>query len=200
MKFRPIYLYGFIAVAAIAIFVIVGIQESSSSNQAPVTDNQNMPDDDVHKQLMNQGSNSPGKENVSEEYRKKLVQLEQAVNENPTDTLALRKYADFLAASHKMNEAISYYDKILEINPKRADIHFALAVIYFNKQDFLKCEYENNKVLSFDPKNQMALYNLGAVAATVGKKDKAKEFWNRVIKINPESETGILAKESLSKL
>ena len=78
----------------------------------------------------------------------------------------MRDYADFLSASHKMNEAITYYEKILEINPKRADIHFALAVIYFNKQDFQKCEDENNKVLTFDPKNQMALYNLGAIAAT----------------------------------
>ena len=46
----------------------------------------------------------------------------------------------------------------------------------------------------------MALYNLGAIAATQGKKDKAKEFWNKVIIINSESETGKLVKESLSKL
>jgi hypothetical protein len=46
----------------------------------------------------------------------------------------------------------------------------------------------------------MALYNLGAVAATRGEVIKAKDFWNRVIEINPDSETGKLAKESLTKL
>ena len=56
------------------------------------------------------------------------------------------------------------------------------------------------KVLAFDPKNQMALYNLGAIAATQGKKDKAKEFWNKVISIDAKSETGMLAQESLGKL
>jgi tetratricopeptide (TPR) repeat protein len=200
MKFKPIYLYGILAIAAVTILIVVGIQESNTLTEVPVTNDQTMPDDDVHKQLKNQGSNSPGKENVSEEYRKRLADLKEAVDKNSSDTLAMRNYADFLSASHKMNEAIPYYEKILEVNPKRADIYFSLAIIYYNKQDFLKCEEANNKVLSFEPKNQMALYNLGAIAATQGKKDKAKELWNKVVSINAESETGKLAKESLSKL
>ena len=200
MKFKAIYLYGILAIAAIAVLIIVGIQDSSNPGKPLITDNQIMPDDDVHKQLKNQESTSPGKENVSEEYKKKLAGLKEAVDNNPSDTLAMREYADFLSASHKMNEAIPYYQKILEINPKRSDIYFSLALIYYNKQDFAKCEEVNNKVLSFEPKNQMALYNLGAIAATQGKKDKAKEFWDQVLKINPESETGKLAQESLGKL
>jgi len=200
MKFKPIYFYGIFAVAAITTLIIVGIQDSSDSVQPSVTDNQMMPDDDVHKQLKSQGSNSPSKENLSESYREKLAGLQKEVEDNPEDTVAIRKYADFLSASHKMNEAIPYYEKILSVNPKRADIRFSLAVIYFNKQDFEKCEDENNKVLNFDPKNQMALYNLGAIAATQGKKEKAREFWNQVIFINAQSETGKLAQESLNKL
>jgi tetratricopeptide (TPR) repeat protein len=200
MKFKPIYLYGILAIAAVTILIVVGIQQSSTLTEVPVTNDQTIPDDDVHKQLKSPGGNTPGKENVSEEYRKKLAELKEAVDTNPSDTLAMRNYADFLSASHKMNEAIPYYEKILEINPKRSDIYFSLALIYYNKQDFLKCEEVNNKVLSFEPKNQMALYNLGAIAATQGKKDEAKELWNKVISINAESETGKLAQESLGKL
>jgi len=200
MKFKPIYLYGAIAVIAIAVLIVVVIQDKSNSNQPPVTDEQMMPNDDVHNQLKNQTSTSPGKENVSEEYRKKLAELEQAANENPTDTIAIRKYADYLTASHKMNEAIPYYEKILTADPRRSDIHFSLAVIYFNKQNFDKCDSENEKVLEYDPQNQMALYNLGAVAATRGQKEKARDYWNKVISINEATETAQLAKESLSKL
>jgi len=200
MKFKAIYLYGVLALVAVAILIIVGTQDSSNPGQLPVTNNQTMPDDDVHKQLMNQGSSTPGKENVSKEYKQKLATLKEAVDKNPADTLAMREYADFLSASHKMNEAITYYEKILNINPKRADVRFALAVIYFNMQDYQKCEDENDKILTFDPKNQMALYNLGAIAATRGNKEKAKEYWNKVISINAQSETGQLAKESLTKL
>ncbi len=200
MKFKPIYLYGAIAIVAIAILVIIEIQEKSDPSKPPVTNDQVMPNDDVHKQLNNQGTTAPGKENVSEDYRKKLAELEQTVNENPGDTIALRNYADYLTASHKMNDAIQYYEKILTINPKRSDIRFSLAIIYFNKQNFDKCNDENEKVLVYDPQNQMALYNLGAVAATQGFKDKAKEYWDKVISINASNETGQLAKESLSKL
>jgi tetratricopeptide (TPR) repeat protein len=200
MKFKPIYLYGLLVVASIAILIFVTRQGSSEPNEIPINNNQTMPEDDVHKQLRNQGSNLPSKENVSEEYQRKLAELKSAVEKNPDDTLAMKNYADFLAASHNMNEAIQLYEKILSIDPRRADIHFALAVIYYTRQDFAKSEEENNKVLAFDPKNQMALYDLGAIAATKGNVTKAKEMWSRVIKINSESETGKLAQESLGKL
>jgi len=200
MKFKPIYFYGILVVAAVALLIVVGIEETPDTTEAPIVNNQTMPDDDVHKQLKNQMSTSPGRENVSEEYKKKLAVLREAVDTNPSDTLAMRNYADFLSASHKMNEAIPYYEKILKVNPKRTDIYFSLALIYYNKQDFEKCEQVNNDVLSFDPNNQMALYNLGAIAATQGNGGKAKDLWEKVISINAESETGKLANESLSRL
>jgi cytochrome c-type biogenesis protein CcmH/NrfG len=200
MKFKPLYLYLTIALAAVIILVIVASQNSDEPTGISSELSQNIPNDDVHKNLMKRGSNQPSKENVSEEYRKKMAELKAAVEKNPDDTLALKKYADFLSAAHNMNDAVIYYEKILKVDPKRADIRFALAVIYYHQQDYAKCEDENNQVLSFDPKNQMALYNLGAVAATRGEVNKAKDFWNQVIKINPESETGKLAKESLAKL
>jgi tetratricopeptide (TPR) repeat protein len=200
MKFKPIYFYGIIVLISIIVLVVVATQNSTEPKEVQIGQNQNMPDDDVHKNLMKQGENQPSKENVSDEYRKRMAELKDAVEKNPEDTIALKNYADFLSASHNMNDAITYYNKILQVDPKRADIHFSLALIYYNKQDFAKCEDENNKVLKFDPKNQMALYNLGAIAATRGEVIKAKDFWNEVIEINPESETGKLAKESLAKL
>ena len=200
MKFKLIYLYGLIAAIAVVVLVIVATQNSDEPKSEISEMNQNIPNDDIHKNLMKQGGNQPSKENVSEEYRKKMAELKSEVEKNPDDTLALKKYADFLSAAHNMDDAITYYEKILKVDPKRADVHFALAVIYYHKQDLAKCEDENNKVLSFDPKNQMALYNLGAVAATKGEVDKAKDFWKQVIDINSESETGKLAKESLGKL
>ena len=200
MKFKLIYFYGIIVLISIIVLVVVATQNSTEPKEVQIGQNQNMPDDEVHKNLMKQGENQPSKENVSDEYRKRMAELKDAVEKNPEDTIALKNYADFLSASHNMSDAITYYNKILQVDPKRADIHFSLALIYYNKQDFAKCEDENNKVLKFDPKNQMALYNLGAIAATRGEVIKAKDFWNEVIEINPESETGKLAKESLAKL
>jgi tetratricopeptide (TPR) repeat protein len=200
MKFKPIYFYGILGVIAVIVLIIVATQQSSEPTGFSTNTEQIMPDDDVHKQLQNQGTIPPSKENVSESYKQKLSELKSAVEKNPEDTLVLRKYADFLTASHKMDEAMTYYEKILKVNSRRTDIYFSLALILFNKKEFAKCEEANNKVLSYDPTNQMALYNIGAIAATRGNKEKAKEYWNKVILINAESETGKLAKESLTKL
>jgi len=200
MKFKPIYLYGILALAAVIILLVVSQQSSNEPEHLSMEPNQNIPDDEVHKQLMEKGTTAPSRENVSKEYKENMARLKNAVETNPEDTVALKNYADFLSASHQMNEAIPYYEKILKMNSERTDIHFALAVVYFNKQDFAKCEEQNKNVLVYDPQNQMALYNLGAIAATKGNNNSAKSFWNQVIGIDPESETGKLASESLSKL
>jgi tetratricopeptide (TPR) repeat protein len=200
MKFKLIYLYGILAVAAIIILVIISQQNSSDQQNPHLSNNQTMPEDDIHKKIFEQGNTPPSKENVSEEYKKRLAELKEAVEKNPKDTVALKNYAEYLSAAHKMDEAIGLYEKILSVDPKRTDIHFALSIIYFTKKDLLRSEAENIKVLSYDPNNQMALYNLGAVTATRGNITKAKEFWEQVIEINSGSETGKLAKESLAKL
>lgn len=200
MKFRPLYLYGILAVVALTVLIIVALQEYSNPLPSNTADEQVMPDDNVHNQLRSGSSNSPGKDNVSEEYKKRVAALEEKISNNPADTATMREYADLLFASHKMMEAITFYEKILQVNPKRSDIYFALALIYYNKQDFNKCEELNDMVLSYDPENQMALYNIGVIAATRGDFNKAREFWTKVISINSESETGKLAQESLERL
>jgi tetratricopeptide (TPR) repeat protein len=200
MKFKTIYLYGLLVGAVVVILIIVTQQNSNEPGITNLHQSENIPDDEVHKQLQNQRSNTPSRENVSESYKQQLAELNTAVEKNPEDTLALREYADFLAASHKMDEAITHYEKILAKDNKRTDIYFSLSLIYYNKNDFIKAEDQNKKILSYDLQNQMALYNIGAIAATQGDMDKAKKFWDQVIKVNPESETGKLAKESLTKL
>jgi tetratricopeptide (TPR) repeat protein len=200
MKFKPIFLYGLLVVVTLVILIVVSQQNSTESGNINFDQSQNLPDDEVHKQIQNQRSNTPSKENISESFKQKLSGLRTEIEKNPEDTVAIKEYADLLAASHKMDEAIIYYEKILERDKKRSDIYFSLSLIYFIKKDFVKAEDQNKKVLNYDLQNQMALYNIGAIAATQGDVDKAKKFWDQVIKINPQSETGRLAEESLAKL
>ena len=46
----------------------------------------------------------------------------------------------------------------------------------------------------------MALYNRGALAATRGNKEKARTIWEKIVKDDPDSEVGNLAKQSLTRL
>jgi tetratricopeptide (TPR) repeat protein len=126
--------------------------------------------------------------------------LKEEVEENPKDTLKIREYADFLSAAHQPDEAINYYYNILSVNPKRSDILFSLAYIYFNKKNYDKAEDLVNKVLLYEPDNTEALYNLGAIAASKGDKQKARTQWEKLIKNYPGSNASKLAESSLKKL
>ena len=200
MKFKPIYFYGIIVLAAIAFLFILTPKENSEQLEKTSTLQQDkLPDDEIHNPLKS-GTNKPGKENVSENFRIKMDELKNAVTENPNDTLKLKEYADFLAAAHKVDEAIEFYDKILKIDPTRTDINFTATILYYNKGDLNKAEEYNERVLKYDPANRMALYNRGAIAATRGDKEKARDIWQKIIDKYPDTDVGNLAKESLSRL
>jgi tetratricopeptide (TPR) repeat protein len=199
MKFKPLYFYGVIAVAAIVTLFIVS-QSSKTENTQPVdvTSEQKLPDDEIHNPL--KSGESPSKDNVSEGFRQKLEMLEKSIEENPNDTLKIREYADFLAAAHKTDKAIEYYQKLLDINPRQTDILFALSFIYYSSGDLDKAAVETKKILSFEPDNANAQYNLGAIAAGKGDKEKAREIWTKLVEKYPDSEIGIKAKKSIEKL
>ena len=194
MKFKPIYLYGIVAAAVVIILLIVsqtGTTEKSSSDIA----NKEMPKDDVHKNLMG----DPSGANVSQEMKKKIDELKKSVEANPKDTLKMREYADFLAA-HKPDEALLYYQKILDIDKNRKDIYFGITFVYYNQGNLAKAEEVTRKMSAMFPDDPMVKYNIGAIEATKGNKDKAREIWTKLIQDYPNDKTAELAKNSLNKL
>ncbi|MDX1373834.1 MAG: tetratricopeptide repeat protein [Nitrososphaeraceae archaeon] len=200
MKFKLIYLYALIIIAAIVLlFILTPKDNTNVEEQTTVFNKDNLPNDEIHNPLKS-GSNTPSKENVSENFKLKMEELKIAAEQYPRDTIKLKEYADFLAAAHKVDDAIKIYNKILEIDPKKTNIYFAVTILYYNKGELKKAEELNDKVLSYDPQNTMALYNRGALSATRGEKDKAREIWQKLADDYPDTEVGMLAKESLLRL
>lgn len=193
MKIKTLYIYGILAVILIAALLFV----VTSQNQTQKLATQNMPQDSAHKQLNNK---PPDKNNVSPQFYQELEVLRKDVEKNPKDTLKLRQYADYLTAAHQFDGAIPAYEDILSVNPKRTDIYFALTFIYFNKKDFVKAEEMSSKVLSYDKNNLQAQYNLGAIAATNGDNQKAKDIWTKLSEQHPETKEGQMSKSSLERL
>jgi len=201
MKFKPLYFYGLVLAAVVIILIVVTQEDNGEEN---LSDNkistEEMPQDDVHSQFRNESNDTPSKENLSEKYHQKLTELKNTVEQNPNDTLAIRHYADYLAASHKIDEAVSNYNKILKIDPSRIDILFNLSFLFYNLGNMEKSDEYNNRVLKLEPEHVSALYNKGAISATRGDTETAREIWNRIVKEFPESETTALAKQSLERL
>ncbi|GAB4291366.1 MAG: hypothetical protein Kow0098_10560 [Ignavibacteriaceae bacterium] len=196
MKFKIYYLYLLLAIAVAVILFVVSQTTPEQSVSNTNIKNGVMPQDEIHNQL----SAPPSGSNVSESVLHKLEMLEKEVMKNPDDSAKVRELADFLAAAHRPDQAIEYYESILAKDSERIDILFSLSFIYFNKGDFSKAGELTKRILTIDPENVQAYYNTGAIAANIGNTDEARKIWTDIIENYPKSETKELAKNSLSQL
>ena len=199
MKFKPLYLYGALFIIVILFLIIVSNQSGSDNIiEKPISNEGNVPDDDIHKPL--RSGDSPSKENVSEGFKHRADMLMKTIEENPNDTTAIREYADLLTAAHMKEEALEYYNKILLIDPNRTDILFSLSFIHYSQGDMKSAKSFTSRILAIEPDNANALYNLGAISATNGEIERAKEIWTKLAKQYPDKEIGIKSKNSVEKL
>ena len=63
-----------------------------------------------------------------------------------------------------------------------APIHLALGTIYLRQEDFPKAVSHYQRALKYEANSVSAYYNMGFIAAKVGRLDKAIEFYNEVLK------------------
>lgn len=198
-NFSPKVFYPLLlAVLVVGVVLYTQFGETQESNTIAKTQTNKMPMDEAHNGMGGEGT--PSSANVSKDFLQEVETLKQKVEANPKDTLSMREYAELLHASHKQDLAIKYYEKILNINPKRTDIMFALSIVYFDQQNFGKSEEYVNKILTIDKNDHQVIYNLGVIAATLGNKEKARSVWEDIIKRFPGTETSSLARESLDRL
>ncbi len=195
-KIKPLYIYLIGIILTVIIFYFI-TQDSKQTNPAPgnIAGNQ-MPQDQVHKGLQQ----PPGASNVMPEVLQKMEKMKADVDSHPNDTLKVREYADFLAEAHQKDKALKYYQKILNINPKREDILFTVAFINYSNRNFAEAEKDLKLILNINRKNVQAYYNLGAIAASQGDKVKAEQIWTKLIMEFPDSPLAQNAKESITQL
>ena len=107
MKLKMIHVYLIFFAVAVTLLLMF-IQNNGSNDGKKVV----APVDIANKQMP--ATPAPTKDNVSEGFKHELNALETQFNKNPNDTSVLRQYADLLASSHKQDEAITLYEKILK--------------------------------------------------------------------------------------
>ncbi|CAE7404639.1 unnamed protein product [Symbiodinium microadriaticum] len=62
--------------------------------------------------------------------------LKAQVDANPNDPQALFQYADYLDGQGRTDEAIAYYQRILQIDPNLARVHLNLGLIYYRQENY----------------------------------------------------------------
>jgi tetratricopeptide (TPR) repeat protein len=97
-------------------------------------------------------------------------------------------YRDGVANYHKgkYSEAISYYDKALNIDPKYALAYNARGLAYTDIGSFDKAINNFNSALKLRPDEGTLYLNRGLVYLKKGDSERAHADYNQAIKINPK--------------
>jgi cytochrome c-type biogenesis protein CcmH/NrfG len=117
---------------------------------------------------------------------KQAEPLLAALKTDPGNVKLLNKTALTYKAAHQFKDAIVYFQKALEIDPKNVPIRTDMASCMYYTGDVDGALAELNKSLAYDPKHPGTLMNIGIIKWQ-GKKDTngAIAAWQTLLKLNP---------------
>lgn len=90
------------------------------------------------------------------------------------------------------SRAQSYYNKVLDANPGNLTVKTKLAMTYLTEANPMQAIGMLREVLASDPKNELALYNMGMLSIQSGQHDKAVNWLGQLVEVNPSHTQGHL--------
>jgi tetratricopeptide (TPR) repeat protein len=136
---------------------------------------------------------------INSEIMAEINKLRERVNSNPDDIQATLKLANLLHDVHIFDQAVEYYRRYLERNESDPDARVDMGICLFELGKVNEAIAEMEKALSYAPNHQLALYNLGVVNLVTGNVEKAREYFNKCIDVNPNADVAQKAKRMLEQ-
>lgn len=117
---------------------------------------------------------------------REIVALRQEAEQNPEDVGAALRLADFLLEVEVYQDAITWYERALRLEPKNTDARIALARCQFEMGQYEAAIQQLNTVLELKPNEPHALYHLG-VTLLRGQRDLpgAERVYRQLRQVNP---------------
>ena len=144
--------------------------------------------------LMEESSEKTKPESDSErEFKEEAKELDKRVeeiqNQKPENELTAWDYFSKGNRAYDENDndqAIEYYDKAIELNPKNAVAYYNRGVAYCDKGEHKKAIEDYSKAIELNPYYAKTYYNRGNACFYKGEYDKAIEDYNKAIELNPD--------------
>jgi cytochrome c-type biogenesis protein CcmH/NrfG len=130
----------------------------------------------------------PSKTNVTPSFTQQVSELKASIEKNPSNAAHIITLAQLLMDGHQNKEAIAYFEKAALIQPSNDSILLDLAVCYFNEKQYDRSMQATERILRMMKDHPRALYNKGAILATLEKKEEAAAVWKRLVQVAPNSE------------
>ncbi len=132
--------------------------------------------------------------------RRQVDDLKREADRYPRDPRPAIDLGDILYDGREYGPAISWYLHVLELTPDNVDIRIDLAMAYWHDQRDVDAVSQLQGVLATQPRNPLALLNLGVIYVTQRKLPEAAEIWRRVIEVQPGTWQAQRAREMLDKI
>ena len=124
--------------------------------------------------------------------------FEEAIRVAPQDYTLYYDYAMYLQENDYPEEALSYYDTLLNIIPNNPDFIYNKGYVYLvyleDTQNALECF---DKVLQIDPTSINALFNKGRTYELMGDFINAKSIYRQILRRDPDYQ---LAVDAINRL
>ncbi len=143
---------------------------------------------------------SPSKNNVNQTYVSRVEDLKKSIEANPRNVYHLAVLARLLMDGHQAADAIPYFERAVRIQPKNDSLLLDLSVCYSIVKNYDASLTVTGRLLSQDPANLTALYNQGALLATLGKSDEAARSWKKILTLAPHSDEAKKATSGLTAI
>lgn len=128
--------------------------------------------------------------------------LKTKVAQNPQDTVSMALLANTLANNGNLDEAITWYQKVLDLNPTDWKTRLDFAESLANGQKQADAELQFQKVIAAQPSNPDAHFYLAELYRTwqPPRLDEAAREYETVIKVAPTSFLADRAKQQLQAM
>lgn len=117
--------------------------------------------------------------------------LNQAVQRNLRDTIALLKIAEAYISKDRFLEAIPFLKNLIKLKPNDPEAHFNLGNTFYKADKFQESIPPLNLAVRLNPKMAKAHYNLCMVNELVGQEDAANKHYKIALRLDPKIESSM---------
>ena len=118
---------------------------------------------------------------------KKAKELLIRANETQPDNLSvLNNLGTACKELRDTKEAITYYEKVLQLNPKHTNAQFNLGVAFYQLRDLKKAKDFFTKTTQIQPNYALAFINLANVCVELKEYENAVSNYQKSIEVNPK--------------
>ncbi|MEK7817951.1 MAG: hypothetical protein AAB281_06850 [Actinomycetota bacterium] len=125
------------------------------------------------------------------------------IAQNPQDNVAILQLAGLYADDSvgRNTDALAYYDRYLELDPKNVDVRLRKASVQMTKLNDNQAAVSTLiEATNLAPTNAMAFLQLGQAAKAAGQNQVAILAWSRYLELAPGSEYTSLIRDEIAKL